>query len=140
MRTSCKRARACFIATARVYGSDARICAWIFMKFETKVHKIVIDHHIKFHKDQSFGCGDICKTKLTLVQPFICIFAYLQNLRLQKYRANTGKACRIFFSEGETKVSGGRGGLKNLGWGDRSCWPLPPYWTALLSYPVHYIT
>ena len=70
-RTKCKRARARFIATARVYCSCARICAWIFMKFETLVHKIVIDHHKKFHKDQSFGCGDICKTKLTLVQPLI---------------------------------------------------------------------
>ena len=69
--TECKRARARFIAPARVYGSCARICAWIFMKFETLVHKIVIDHHKKFHKDQSFGCEDIFKTKLTLFQPLI---------------------------------------------------------------------
>ena len=42
---------------------------------------IVIDHQIKFHKDRSFGYGDISKTKLTLVQPLIfyvfCIFSNL---------------------------------------------------------------
>ena len=36
--------------------------AWIFMKFEIKADQIEIDHHIKFHKDLSFRCGDICKT------------------------------------------------------------------------------
>ena len=25
--------------------------AWIFMKFETYVHKIVLNHHPNFHKD-----------------------------------------------------------------------------------------
>ena len=34
-RTSCKRSRAHFIASAHVYDSCARIYAWIFMKFET---------------------------------------------------------------------------------------------------------
>ena len=49
------------------------------MKFETYAIMIVIDHHVKFHKDRSFGYGDISKTKLTLVQPLIfyvfCIFS-----------------------------------------------------------------
>ena len=63
--TSCKRANARFIASVRVYDSCARICAKISMKFETKAHKIVFEYHIKFHKDLSFRCGDICKTILT---------------------------------------------------------------------------
>ena len=62
-----------------IYNSYVQICALIIMQFKTYALMIVIDHHIKFHKDQSFGCGDICKTKQTLVQPFIfyvfCIFS-----------------------------------------------------------------
>ena len=60
--TSCKRARARYIANAHVFNSCARIYGRIFMKFETLFYKIDIDHHIKFHKDLSFRCGDICKT------------------------------------------------------------------------------
>ena len=59
---SCKRARACFFASAHLYESYARICSLIFIQFKTLVHKIVTDHHIKFHKDPSFRSGDICKT------------------------------------------------------------------------------
>ena len=58
-RTSCKRARASFIAGADVYDSCVRICARIFIKFKTYIHKIVIDYHIKFHEEPSFRCGDI---------------------------------------------------------------------------------
>ena len=32
---------------------------------KTEAHKIVIDHHMKFHKDPSICWGDICKTILT---------------------------------------------------------------------------
>ena len=64
-RTSCKRARARFTASVRVYDSCAHICAQISMKFETHAHKIVFEYHIKFHKDLSFRCRDICKTILT---------------------------------------------------------------------------
>ena len=49
---------------ARVYSSYVHIYARIVMKFETKAHKIVIDYQIKFHKDRSFRCRDICKTIL----------------------------------------------------------------------------
>ena len=42
----------------------------LFPLFETFLEAIaslvVIDHHIKFHKDLSFCCRDICKTILTL--------------------------------------------------------------------------
>ena len=34
------------------------------MKFDTYDHKIVNDHHIKFHEYLSFCCGDISKTIL----------------------------------------------------------------------------
>ena len=64
-RMSCKRARIRFIASAHAYKLCARICSRILMKFKTYAHKIVIDHYIKFHKDPSFRCGDICKTILT---------------------------------------------------------------------------
>ena len=59
---------ACAHVLSRVRGFDscARICARIFMKLKTLAHKIVIDHHIEFHEDPSFGCGDISKTLLTL--------------------------------------------------------------------------
>ena len=78
---SCKHVRAHFIASVRVYDLCARICAQIFMKFETWAHKIVIDHHMKFHEDLSFGCGDICKTNLRLFNPsFSLYFSYFHNL------------------------------------------------------------
>ena len=64
-----------FIVSAHIYKSCACICSRIIMKFKTLVHKIVIDHHIKFDKDPSFHCGDICKA-LTLSEyfNFQCIF------------------------------------------------------------------
>ena len=74
-RTSCKHLRACFILSACVYDSCARICAPIFLKFVKKAHKIVIDHHIKFHKDPGFCCGDNCKQYwLSENNNFQCIF------------------------------------------------------------------
>ena len=39
------------IVSALVYDSCARICARIFMKFESQVHMIGIDCRIKFHED-----------------------------------------------------------------------------------------
>ena len=50
------------------------------MKFKTLVHKIVIDHHIKFHEDPSFRCGDICKTLLVFFNhSFLMYFCYFRN-------------------------------------------------------------
>ena len=54
-----------FIASVRVYDSCARIYARIFIKFKTIALKIVFDHHINFHEDPNFRCGDIGKVKLT---------------------------------------------------------------------------
>ena len=60
---------------ARIYNSWACMYAQIRMKFDTYDHKIVIDHHIKFHEDLSFRRGDICKTILVfLITDFQCIF------------------------------------------------------------------
>ena len=67
VRMSCKRARTRYIGSARVYDSCIRIIALIFMKFETQVHKIVTDHHMKFHEPLSFCYGDICKTNVAFV-------------------------------------------------------------------------
>ena len=83
--TSCKCARARFIASTRVYESCARICSPIIMKFITLVHKIVIDHHIKFHKDPSFCWGDICKTIFTFLKhKFSMYFPYFHSFAPQK--------------------------------------------------------
>ena len=84
-RTSCKRALARFIASARVYDFCARIFPRISMKFENKAHNIVIDHHIKFHKDPSFHYGDIYKTILTFWKlPFSRHFPYFDIYKPQK--------------------------------------------------------
>ena len=42
---------------ANISATEARI----FMKFKTLALKIVLDHHTKFHKDESFRCRDIGK-------------------------------------------------------------------------------
>ena len=63
--TSAKHVRARFIVSAHVYNLCARICAQIFIEFETVAHKIVINNHIIFYEDPSLCCGDICKTTLT---------------------------------------------------------------------------
>ena len=73
-RTHCKHARARFIAITRVYDSYARIYAQILMKFDKYDHKIVNDHHIKFHEDMSFRCGDICKTILVFFNHWFSMF------------------------------------------------------------------
>ena len=75
--------RARFISIASVYNSYARIYAQIWMKFDTYDHKIVIDHHIKFHEDLSFRCGDICKTIRAFVWSLIfnafCIYSWFEH-------------------------------------------------------------
>ena len=73
-RTSCKD------ANTRVYNSCAHIYARISMKFKTLTHKIVIDHHIKFHEDPKFCYGDICKTILVFFNRwFSMYFSYFPN-------------------------------------------------------------
>ena len=60
---------------ARAQGVNARVhvlsrvrsCVHIYarmsMKFEILAHKIINDHHIKFHEDRSFRCGDTVEYK-----------------------------------------------------------------------------
>ena len=73
-RTSCKSARTRFIASVRAYKLCTGICLRIFIKFKTLVYKIVIDHPIKFHKDRSFRCGDICKTILVFFNRWFSMY------------------------------------------------------------------
>ena len=60
---------ACFIMSARVYDLCMRICARIIMKLKIQAHKIVIDHHMKFYENPSFGCGDFAKQNWHLFNP-----------------------------------------------------------------------
>ena len=54
-------------ARGHVYASCARVCARIFTKNFLIILYYLINESIKFHKDRSFRCGDICKTILTFV-------------------------------------------------------------------------
>ena len=72
-RTSYNRARVHFIVSTCTY-------ARIFMKFKTEAHKIVLDHHKKFHEDPNFHCGDTCKTILVSFNRwFPMYFSYFPN-------------------------------------------------------------
>ena len=74
-----------FIASPCAYKLWTRICSRISMKFNTLVHKIVSDHHIKFHEDPSFCCRDICKTILAFFNHwFSMYFSYSPNYRPSK--------------------------------------------------------
>ena len=72
-------------ACARVYASCARLGARIF----TKIHMInlncLMNISIKFHKDRSFRCGDICKMILTFKNHrFSMYFAYFHSFSPSK--------------------------------------------------------
>ena len=58
-RTSRKRARARFAASARNYGSYARVRAQIFTKINTLINLYLMKKRLKFRKDPSFRWGDI---------------------------------------------------------------------------------
>ena len=65
-----KRARAHFVATKRcahVYASCVRVYARIFTKNHLIILYYLMNKSLKFHKEWSFRCGDICKTILTFV-------------------------------------------------------------------------
>ena len=64
---------------ARTYGyvSCARMCAWIFTKNYLLILYYFMNIILKFHKDLSFRCRDICKTILTFKNhQFSMYFAY----------------------------------------------------------------
>ena len=52
-------------ARAHNCASCARICARIFTKNYMMIPYYLMNISLKFHKDLSFRCGDICKTILT---------------------------------------------------------------------------
>ena len=56
----------CINARARVVNTRAHVLSRLraFTTLDTNDQKIVIDHHIRFHEDLSFRCGDIFKTIL----------------------------------------------------------------------------
>ena len=64
---------------ARTYGyvSRARMCTRIFTKNYLMILYYLMNISLKFHKDLSFRCGDICKTILTFKNhQFSMYFAY----------------------------------------------------------------
>ena len=62
---------------AHVYTSCVLVCARIFMNFCLLILYYLIIISLKFHKDWSFRCGDICKTILTFKNhQFSIYFAY----------------------------------------------------------------
>ena len=64
-------------AHAQVYVSCPRVCARIFTKIYLMILYNRIKISLKFHKDLSFCCGDICKTILTFKNhQFLLYFAY----------------------------------------------------------------
>ena len=54
-------------ARAHVYASCVRMCARIFIKNYLIIFYYLMNKSLKFHKDRSFRCWDICKTILTFV-------------------------------------------------------------------------
>ena len=52
---------------AHVYASCVRVCAWISTKMVFVIVSYLMKLCFKFHKDRSFGCGDIRKTILMCV-------------------------------------------------------------------------
>ena len=64
-------------ARAHTYASCTRICARIFMKNHLMILYYLMTISLKFHKDLSFRCRDICKTILTFKNhQFSMHFAY----------------------------------------------------------------
>ena len=61
---------------AHVYASCAHVYAWIFTKNQVIILYYLMNNNLKFHKDRTFRCWDICKTILTFVLflIFSCIF------------------------------------------------------------------
>ena len=52
-------------ASAHIYASCVCVCARIFTKNLLIIFYCLMNICLKFHKDQSFYCGDIYKTTLT---------------------------------------------------------------------------
>ena len=69
-----------------VFPSCAGVCARIFMKNLLMIFYHLIAINLKFHKDRSFRCWDICKTILTFVLFLIFyVFSIFSKLEHQSY-------------------------------------------------------
>ena len=62
-------------ARAHVYASCECVYARIFTKNDLIILYYLINKSLKFHKDRSFRCGDICKTILTFVS-FLIFYVF----------------------------------------------------------------
>ena len=81
------RARVLSWGDARVHGyaSCGHVCGRIFTKNLLIILYYFINMSLKFHKDWSFRCGDICKTIVNLKNhQFSMYFAYFHSFALPK--------------------------------------------------------
>ena len=88
-RTRCKNMRARVLsrqnAREHVYTTCVRVCARIFMKNQQIILYYLMIISLKFHKDLSLRCGDICKTVLTLKShQFSMYFPYFHSYTPKK--------------------------------------------------------
>ena len=68
-----------------VYASCAHVCARIFTENYLVILYYLMNISLKFHKDLSFRCGDICKTILTFKNhQFSMYFPYFKCYAPQK--------------------------------------------------------
>ena len=69
-----------------VYASCAHVCARIITKNLLIILYYLMNISLKFHKDRSFRCRDICKTILTFKNhQFSKYFAYFHSFAPPKY-------------------------------------------------------
>ena len=72
-------------ARAHVYASCARVCARIFTKNLVIILYYLVNISLKFHKDRSFRCGDICKTILSFENhQFFNVFSIFSQFHTSK--------------------------------------------------------
>ena len=72
-------------ARAHIYASCVRVCAQIFTKNLLIIYYYLMNISLKFYKDPSFLCGDICKTVLTFKRhQFSMYFSYFYSYTPQK--------------------------------------------------------
>ena len=72
-------------ARAHVFASCARVRERIFTKTLLMISHYLIDINLKFHKDRSFRCGDICKTILSFENhQFFNVFSIFSQFHTSK--------------------------------------------------------
>ena len=87
-------------AFLHIYASYVCMCARIFMKNLFLKFYYLININLKFHKDPSFCCEDICKTILTFnSHQFSMYFPYLHSYTPQKQGAVIFKNFQDFFCQ-----------------------------------------